>query len=110
MAETLNSFALLAHVEKLVEDRIEKHELENKHVLEDIAFKLSNLEQLIKDGFPHGDVAGHRRVHERYIMEAEERRQMIVGAKQKVFEGTLWAALVILTIALWDYFKLQVKL
>ncbi len=109
MSDPIDSFAMLAHVEKIIEDRFEKHELEKTPVLKEINDRLANLEKLIKEGFPHGDPAAHRRVHEQYIVEAEERHKMIRGAKQKVVEMTLWAALVIIAAALWDYFKGQIR-
>ena len=109
MSDPIDSFAMLAHVEKIIEDRFEKHDLEKKPVLNEISDKLSSLENLIKDGFPLGDPAAHRRVHEQYIVEANARNAMVQGAKQKVLEGALWAGLVLLCVALWDYIKARVK-
>ena len=109
MSDPFDSLALLAHVEKLVEAKFEKHDLEKKPVLNEISDKLSSLENLIKDGFPLGDPAAHRRVHEQYIVEANARNAMVQGAKQKVLEGALWAGLVLLCVALWDYIKASVK-
>jgi len=105
----LDSFALLTHVEKIVDDKLEKHELENRQYLHEINERLINLDALIRDGFPGGDPAAHRRVHERYIVEAEERKAMFLGAKQKVLEGALWAGLVLMCVALWDYVKVHAK-
>jgi hypothetical protein len=55
-----------------------------------------------------GDPAAHRKVHEQYIKEAEARYAMVQGAKQKVLEGALWAALVLLCVALWEYVKVGI--
>lgn len=107
--ESLHSFALLTHVEKLIASHLEKHELEKKPVIDEMNQRLDRLEKLIVAGFPHGDPDSHRRVHERYIEEAQDRDQMIKGAKQKVFEATLWGALIILATALWDYVKAHLK-
>jgi len=106
---TLHGLAMLAHVERLIETRITQHEDANGGTLEGIYNKLDSLEKLVREGFPQGDPAAHRRVHERYIEEAQEKRAMIMGAKQKVFEMSVWGALVVLSLALFDYFKEHLK-
>ena len=109
VSDPIDSSAMLAYVEKIIEDRFEKHDLEKKPVLNEINDKLANLEKLIKDGFPNGDPASHRRVHEQYIVDADARNAMVRGAKQRVLEGALWAALLLFCAAIWDYIKASVK-
>ena len=109
MSDPIDSSAMLAYVEKIIEDKFEKYNLEKKPVLNEINDKLANLEKLIKDGFPNGDPASHRRVHEQYIVDADARNAMVRGAKQRVLEGALWAALLLFCAAIWDYIKASVK-
>jgi hypothetical protein len=107
--KVLIDLALLSHIERVVDDRIAAHQKENEGVVKEIHQRFDNLEKLIKAGFPHGDPDSHRRVHEQYIVEATEREKMLKGAKQKVFEMTLWGALVIMVTAVWEYFRVHVN-
>jgi hypothetical protein len=107
--KTLIDLALLSHIERVVDDRIASHEKDNENVIAAINKRFDELESLIKGGFPHGDPDAHRRVHEQYIVEAQERERMLRGAKQKVFEMSLWGALVVIGMAVWEYIRLHVN-
>jgi len=105
----IQPLALLSHVEVLVSDRVkealDKHELANANTLKNVEERLKKLES----GFPNEDPPSHRRVHEKYIEEAQEREQMVRGAKHKVFEASVWGALLLLASALWDYLRTHLK-
>ncbi len=108
----LSPLELLHHVEKVVEARIgeaiDKHTLEKSHQIDTILHRLDQIEGLIRSGFPGGDPDGHRRVHEQYIKEAAERDALMLGAKKKVVEMSIWGAIVILGMAMLDYIKSHV--
>lgn len=101
--------ALLAHIDKVVEDRIAQHTKDKQPAIEGINERIRDLEELIRSGFPHGDPASHRRVHEKYIEEAVDRDQMVKGAKREVFKLSLWAALLFVASAVWDSVKAHLK-
>ncbi len=116
----LEHLALMHHVEKLVDSRInsaiEKHEMENAHTLTDIHVRLNSIgdqlkaiTDLIRSGFPDGDPATHRRVHEGYIKQAQERNQVWVNVKTKLIEASLWGVLIFVAAAIWDSFRAHVK-
>lgn len=56
----------------------------------------------IETGFPHGDLATHRRVHEGYIEEAEDRRALWRGVREKLLTGGVIAVFGFLGSAIWD--------
>jgi hypothetical protein len=60
-------------------------------------------------GFPNDDPLAHRRVHEHYIKEAQERDAMVRGTKHKVLELSVWAGVLLVANALWDYIKAHIK-
>lgn len=66
------------------------------------------LEQLIRDGFPEGDPAEHRKVHEGYIKKAHSRSAMWEAVLKQVLTGTVWAGLIAVSAALWIQFKAEV--
>lgn len=65
------------------------------------------LSTLFRSGFPAGDIDAHRRVHEGYIKDAEERASLWRAVREKTISGAVWAALMMLAAALWNYFKAE---
>lgn len=63
------------------------------------------LEEKIADGFPNGDPRSHRLVHEGYIREAEERAALRKTVVERTVTGVVWAGIVFVAIAVWEYFK-----
>lgn len=63
---------------------------------------------LIKSGFPEGDIEAHRRVHEGYIKDAEEKASLWRAVREKTISGAVWAALMMLAAAIWGYIKGEV--
>lgn len=90
---------------------ITKADLENyrAEMFAHIDAKFDELEMLIKSGFPHGDVEAHRRVHEGFIAEASERASLWKAIREKTIVGGVWAVLMLLVAAIWEYIKLEVK-
>lgn len=123
MADTPSSYdplAQLHHIEKLVEARvteaIKHHQLENKHDIDEIRRTLDNLAQndihleaLIRSGFPGDDPPSHRRVHEKYIVDANERAALVKTTKEKIVASGTWGAVVLVAMAVWDYIKAHLK-
>lgn len=67
--------------------------------------KTKELEEMIKSGFPHGDPKSHRSVHEKYIEEAEERAALRKTVIERTVTGVVWAGIVFVAIAIWEYIK-----
>lgn len=112
----LDAFAILTHVDKVVADAIQRHELEKskdiehfEREIESLKKEIKELEALIQSGFPNGDPLSHRKVHEEYIREAEDRKSMLRGTKHKVVELSAWALILLLANAVWDYMKNHLK-
>ena len=64
---------------------------------------------LIKTGYPNGDVENHRKVHEGYIQEMEEKVALWKSVKEKTLSGVVWASLGILATAIVEFLKNEVK-
>lgn len=76
------------------------------------AGQLANVERGISDlirGFPAGDVDGHRRYHESVIEWRELRNQVMRAALEKVAQAGAIAAFGYIMLALWEWFKVEVK-
>ena len=83
---------------------------QNRHATRDfVGGKFGELETLIRDGFPGGDPATHRRVHEGYIKDAEDRAALWKSVKEKIVSGAVYAALVAVAMALWQWIKSEAQ-
>ena len=71
--------------------------------------RFSNVETLIRSGFPQGDPAAHRAVHEGYIEQAAKRRRMWDNIVEKTVTGSVWVAIAWIAAALWSHFKNEVQ-
>lgn len=112
----LSNFALLSHIEKVVDSAIKTHELEKtpelanfRRDISDILKKLTELEALIKSGFPNGDPLTHCRVHESYIKEAQDRQELATRAKHRIWDMGVGGVVIVLGTALWDYIRNHLK-
>lgn len=68
-----------------------------------------DMEKRFADAFPGGDHVGHCRYHTLMIEHLEERRKLRIAVQEKTISGLLWAAIVGLGIAAWQYLKGQLK-
>ena len=71
--------------------------------------RFDQLEALIKSGFPDGDPASHRRVHEQHIKEAAEKAEVWLAIKKSVLSSGVWLALLTIVVAVGSYFGIEVK-
>lgn len=58
--------------------------------------------------FPGGDWDGHRRYHEELIRKLEARSQFYQDLRAELAKKGMWALIVLLGLALWQYFKSKV--
>ena len=78
---------------------------ENRHsTREFVGNKFSELEEMIKDGFPGGDTRGHREAHEILIKDAAERAAMWKNIRDKLLSGAVIAALIAVGKIVWEHF------
>lgn len=74
-----------------------------------ILTKLDDLDRSIKNGFPNGDQAEHRREHERQIKIAEDRQELYRQVREKVITSGIWGFLVLLGLASWEFIKKNIQ-
>lgn len=91
------------------EELVEALRLHRHNDREFICVKFAELEELIRDGFPDGDPASHRKVHEGYIKDAANRSEMWRAVWKQVLTGTVWATMVFLAGAILLAVKTELK-
>lgn len=77
--------------------------------LSDMKKTLAEIKELIKSGFPFGDLDAHRRVHESYIEDAEARKKLKAAIIEKTLAGLLWAGLAAVALAVWESMKTSIN-
>lgn len=77
----------------------------------DVDFKhwQEDLEKRFAEAFPGGDHVGHCRYHTLMIEDIADRKRLIAAIKEKTISGLVWAAVVGGGMALWFWFKAQVR-
>lgn len=65
----------------------------------------TDLERRFTEAFPGGDHMGHCRYHELMIEGIEEKRKLRQAVQEKTISGLVWAAMVGLAYAIWQYLK-----
>lgn len=68
---------------------------------------MRDLTEMIKTGFPDGDLHGHRKVHEDWIKEAKERVEFRKKIIEKVLLGAMGAAGSGVLFVLVDYWRMK---
>lgn len=78
----------------------------NRHsTREFVGNKFSELEELIRDGFPEGNTTKHREVHEGYMRRAEDRAAFWKSVLEKIATGAIYAAVIAVATAVWTWIK-----
>jgi hypothetical protein len=98
-------------LDKLRDEMGQRH-TENTSTLEVVEDKVNVLIERVDDlarGFPQDDPDGHRRYHEALIVKAEARARLYEKLLEELAKKGLWALLVLIGVAVWQYFKSQVK-
>lgn len=67
--------------------------------------RFDQLRDLIKSGFPGGDPAKHREVHEALIRDAEDRRTLWKAVREKTITGGVYSAVIFIALAVWESVK-----
>lgn len=82
---------------------------ESEDRLERIEERTATLERTFKEAFPDGDWAGHRRYHEVQIEMLLESRRLRAAVQEKTITGLVWLLLGVAGLAMWQWFKVQIK-
>ncbi|MEX3972264.1 hypothetical protein [Paraburkholderia caribensis] len=102
--------AVVAAVDSLRTEIGERH-VENTSSLEvlekDLKVVIERVDDLAR-GFPDGDWEGHRRYHEAVIQKMEARTKFYDDLRTELAKKGLWALLVLVGIAVWQYIKTRV--
>lgn len=69
----------------------------------------NEMKALVQSAFPNGDIEAHRRVHEGYIKNANDRADLWRAVREKTVSGAVFGALGLLLMAAWEYLKAGVK-
>lgn len=76
----------------------------------DVDLRLSReLRVFTQDAFPGGDVDGHRRYHQQLIASGEQRLKLRQAIIEKTLTSLVWAAMVGLAFAVWEWAKAHIK-
>ena len=67
--------------------------------------KFTELEELIRDGFPEGNTTKHREVHEGYMRRAEDRAAFWKSVLEKIATGAIYTAVIAVATAVWTWIK-----
>lgn len=63
--------------------------------------RFDELAARLDSGFPGGDATTHRKVHEAYIKEAEDRAKFWAGLKEKTAASLVWALIAGIGMLTW---------
>lgn len=92
-----------AHLSKVTDPSTES-------LLRRILERLDDLERNMKNAFVGGDYDGHRRAHEQFIADLQAKRDLRKAVTEQVVKGSVWAALIFLGTAAWQYFRTKLGL
>ena len=68
------------------------------------------LKALLERAFPAGDLEAHFRYHMEQAEREQDRKQLWRTLRDKILGAVVWAALIALGTAVWQYFRTQLLL
>lgn len=91
------------HVDRIVSERLERHELIEKHNHELLLAEIKRGNATFMAAFPDGDADGHRRAHEEQMAVIRDLRDLLREVRNKTVVGLVWALVAVTGMALWRY-------
>lgn len=79
-------------------------------MLRRILERLDEIERNMKNAFVGGDYDGHRRAHEQFIADLQAKRDLRKAVTEQVVKGSVWAALIFLGTAAWQYLRTKIAI
>ncbi|MFM0432378.1 hypothetical protein PQQ75_25430 [Paraburkholderia aspalathi] len=101
IVEAIND--LKSDLDQRHDENVTRHAVTDKKVDEAIR----RIDDLHK-AFPGGDWEGHRRYHETIIAKNEARANFYGDLRSELAKKGVWAVIVVLALALWQFFKTKV--
>lgn len=68
-----------------------------------------DMDRRFAEAFPGGDHVGHCRYHALMIEDIDSRKRLRQAVIEKTISGLVWALVVAAGIAVWTWFKAQVR-
>jgi hypothetical protein len=93
-------------IQEAVTKALASHE---QHLMAHMDKQFAALRHTFSEAFPGGDPHGHRVAHERLIANAGWWERVKGEAVGKATAATLWAFIVFLAIAAWEYVRQETK-
>jgi hypothetical protein len=103
---TLTEDRVKLMIEKAVQQALAAHE---QHLVAHMDKQFAALKASFADAFPDGDPHGHRIAHQKFIANAGWWERVKGEAVGKATAATLWAFIVFLAIAAWEYVRQETK-
>ena len=104
--EALTEDQVKLMIAEAVRKALTEHE---QHLMTHMDQQFKSLRQTFADAFPGGDPHGHRIAHEKAIANASWWDKVKAEAASKLATASLWAVMVFLAVAAWEYVKHEVK-
>ena len=76
-----------------------------KHIEEVVDSKIEESERRMMAAFPDYDLRGHHDAHKSFKEKAEDRKKLISSIREKIVGGVVWAMVVGMATALFQYLK-----
>jgi len=97
---------IVSQLEQYIDEKLDANKREHREYFD---ARFDEVVALIKDGFPGGDPRGHREVHEGYIAEAKQKKDLRDAIIKQILTGTAWATMAFIAAAIWVAIKSEVK-
>lgn len=75
------------------------------HIIDESTNLAQQIAKLVHEGFPDGDLRKHRAEHEETLGNAADKKELNKKIREKTVSGLVWAAFVLIGVALWEYIK-----
>lgn len=89
-----------------VKQALAEHE---HHLMQHMDAQFKALRQTFADAFPGGDPHGHRLAHEKQIANAGWWDKVKTDAASKLATAGVWAFMLFLAVAVWEYIKHEAR-
>lgn len=105
-SEALTEDRVQLMIGEAVKQALKEHE---QHLLQHMDAQFKALRQSFADAFPGGDPHGHRIAHEKAIANAGWWDKVKADAASKLATAGIWAFMVFLAVAAWEYVKHEAR-
>lgn len=79
------------------------------HRIDELERWRADLERRFAEAFPGGDHVGHCRYHQLMIEDIDAKKKLRQAVMEKSVAGLVWAGIVGLSLAVWQYIKESIR-